>query len=326
MSESFTPSGPLNTAVLFLVFNRPDTTSMVFEAIRQARPPRLYVAADSARVGRVGEVELVAKVRKIATAVDWPCEVKTLFRDQNLGCKYAVSGAITWFFDHEERGIILEDDCLPHPDFFGFCQDLLKCYEVDMRISTITGNNFQNETKRGDASYYFSKYNHCWGWATWRRAWQNYQGDLQFWPEWRASETWKRQTPDRVERTYWERIFERVHGGRIDSWAYPWTACVWHQGGLTATPNVNLVSNIGFGKDATHTTSTKSKHSEVPTTALGKITHPECVKIDFEADRWIFDFHFDGKKLRFPHFLILFPRRVAGFSYRKLMQLLGVSS
>jgi hypothetical protein len=325
MNENFTPPGPLNTAVLFLVFNRPDTTSRVFEAIRQAKPPRLYVAADGARAGRIGEAELVAQVREIATAVDWPCEVKTLFRDQNLGCKYAVSGAITWFFDHEEWGIILEDDCLPHPDFFGFCQDLLKRYEVDDRISAITGNNFQNEKKHGNASYYFSKYVHIWGWATWRRVWRHYQVDLEFWPDWRASVDWADKNKDKVERQYWEKMFDRTYAGRIDTWDYQWTACVWKMGGLTATPKVNLVSNIGFGKDATHTTSTKSDHSELPTKALGNITHPECVKIDFGADRWIFDFHYDGRKRRFPGFLIFFPRRVAVSACRKLLRFLGRS-
>lgn len=318
MTESFNPPAPLQTAVLFLVFNRPDTTAQVFEAIRKAQPPRLYVAADGPRANREGEAEKVAKVREIATAVDWPCEVKTLFREQNLGCKYAVSGAITWFFEHEEQGIILEDDCLPHPDFFHFCNTLLERYAKDEQVSVITGNNFQNGHKRGAASYYFSKYNHCWGWATWRRAWQYYQGDLPFWPEWSQSAAWREKTPDAVERRYWSQIFERVRAGQIDSWAYPWTASLWHHGGLTATPNVNLVSNIGFGPDSTHTASADSPLAAMATGTIGELKHPAFVEQDVEADRYVFDHSFGGKSQRFPGCLLYLPRRVIGGLYRRL--------
>ena len=320
MTSTFTPPAPLQTAVLFLVFNRPDTTAQVFEAIRKAQPPRLYVAADGPREGRDGEAERVARVREIATAVDWPCELKTLFRKKNLGCKYAVSGAITWFFEHEEQGIILEDDCLPHPDFFYFCDTLLEHYANDERVSVITGNNFQDGRKRGEASYYFSKYNHCWGWATWRRAWQYYQGDLPFWPEWSQSADWREKTPDRVERRYWSRIFERVRAGQIDSWAYPWTASLWHDGGLTATPNVNLVSNIGFGPDSTHTAAADSPLAAMATSALGELRHPETVVQNTDADRYVFDYCFGGRSQRFPWVLLHLPRRIIGVLYRRLQR------
>ena len=172
----------LKTAVLFLLFNRPDTTTHVFEKIRQIKPQRLYVASDGPRESYDGEIEKVIKAREIASKVDWPCELKTLFRDKNLGCKKGVSSAITWFFEHEEQGIILEDDCIPNLDFFNFCENLLIRYSRDKRIFTITGSNFQNGKWRGDASYYFSKKFHCWGWATWKRAWKLYQGDILFWP------------------------------------------------------------------------------------------------------------------------------------------------
>ena len=312
-----TTLAPLQTAVLFLVFNRPDTTAKVFEAIRKAKPPRLYLAADGPRMSRVGEAEKVARVREIATAVDWPCEVRTLFREENLGCKSAVSGAISWFFEYEEQGIVLEDDCLPNPEFFTFCEKLLERYSMDDRVSVITGNNFQDSHQRGDASYYFSKYNHCWGWATWRRAWQNYQGDLPFWHDWSRSGDWFKHTPDPVEGRYWAQIFERVGAGQTDSWAYPWTASVWHHGGLTATPNVNLVSNIGFGPDSTHTASVNSPLANMPTLSLGELTHPLVVVQDVVADRYAFDHAFGGRHLRFPLSLLRLPRRVAGFAYRR---------
>ena len=317
-TRKFTPTGSLNSAVLFLVFTRPDTTRRVFEVIRQAKPPRLYVAADGPRPNRPGEAERCAEVRRIATSVDWSCEVKTLFREANLGCKMAVSGGINWFFEHEVEGVILEDDCLPHPDFFSFCDELLEHYADDECVAVITGNNFQGGQKRGNASYYFSKFNHCWGWATWRRSWQHYQGDIPFWPEWRSSDAWYRLVPDNIERRYWNRIFERVRANQIDSWAYPWTASVWFKGGLTATPNVNLVSNIGFGPDSTHTVSADSLLAGMATDTLGNIAHPRLVLQDFAADQHVFDHVFGGRLERFPYVLYSFPRRLAGKLFRMI--------
>jgi hypothetical protein len=285
----------MQTAVLFLVFNRPDTTTQVFEAIRKAKPPRLYVAGDGARMNLDGEIEKVNQVRKIATNVDWPCELKTLFREVNLGCKTAVSSAITWFFEHEEQGIILEDDCLPHLDFFNFCETLLERYANNNRVWVITGNNFQNGVKRGDASYYFSRYNHVWGWASWRRAWQQADMEIKFWPKWKKSKEWENFWLKDEVREYWMKIFDTFYSGKIDTWDYPWTACVWYYGGLTATPNVNLVSNIGFGKLATHTTNSKSPFSRMVTRPLNPIYHPKAVIKNNEADFYIFAQNYNKK-------------------------------
>lgn len=317
-SDSFVSQGPLNTAVLFLVFNRPEVTAQVFDAIRQARPPRLYVAADGPRAGREGEAKRCAQVRRIATAVDWPCEVKTLFREKNLGCKRAVSGGINWFFEHEEQGIILEDDCLPNQDFFYFCQELLNRYASDERVWVITGDNFQNGIKRGDASYYFSRYNHVWGWASWRRAWAKADMEIRFWPEWKVSQNWKYFWPNSVTRRYWQKIFDQMHRGLIDTWDYPWTASVWYHGGLTATPNVNLVTNIGFGVEATHTQSADSPLAGMATCALGPIRHPEIIIQEPEADRYVFEHTFGGRDLRFPRNAFRFPSRLVGWMYRNL--------
>ena len=309
---------PLKTAVLFLIFNRPDTTRQVFEAIRQAKPPRLYVAADGPREGKLGEVERVEEVRTIATAVDWPCEVKTLFRDKNLGCKEGVSSAITWFFEQEEQGIIIEDDCLPHLDFFSFCESLLVRYARDDKVSVITGNNFQDGKWHGDSSYYFSKFTHCWGWATWRRSWKYYQGEIYFWPFWKKSNDWLKYISCKIERKYWKNIFDKVYLNQIDSWAYPWIASVWYNNGLTATPNVNLVSNIGFGSNSTHTKDKNSKLANIPTKELGTLKYPKIIQLNLEADRYTFDNHFDGKYLRCPYILIYFPIRVMRYFYRKI--------
>ena len=311
MSELLSQKESLNTAVLFMVFNRPETTRQVFDAIRHAKPPRLYVSADGPRKNREGETERVKLTRQIATSVDWPCEVKTLFRDENLGCKLAVSSAISWFFESEEQGIILEDDCLPHPDFFTFCENLLNRYASDERVWVVTGNNFQNGQPRGDSSYYFSRYNHVWGWASWRRAWEKSDMGIQFWPEWKKKSSWKKWLPDLIERKYWEKIFNRMYRNEIDTWDYPWTASVWFHAGLTATPNVNLVSNIGFGPDATHTFSTTSPQAAMSTNNLQSIKHPNKIVQNVSADCYAFYHVFVGRYVRFCFYTVLrFPQRI----------------
>lgn len=274
--------------VLFIVFNRPDTTRRVFESIREARPAKLYIAADGPRATRDGETGLCNLVRSIALQVDWPCDLKTLYRDENLGCKKAVSQALTWFFRHESEGIVLEDDCLPNADFYGFCGEMLEHYRDDDRIWMITGDNFQNGHWRGNSSYYFSKYPHIWGWATWRRCWSRYDGDISFWRDWKNSPQWKSLFHSRAEECYWKRMFGRSHRSKVNSWAYPWMASIWHAGGLTVTPNKNLVTNIGFGHDATHTFESDSEMS-IPSESLGEISYMRAVSLCEEADIYVFD-------------------------------------
>ncbi|WNC52875.1 MULTISPECIES: glycosyltransferase family 2 protein [unclassified Thermosynechococcus] len=302
----------LGKGVLFLIFNRPHTTQRVFEAIRQVRPPRLYVAADGPRADREGEAEKVAEVRRIATQVDWPCEVKTLFREKNLGCKVAVSSAITWFFEHEEKGIILEDDCLPHPDFFRFCDELLDYYVNDSNVWAITGNNFQKRMIQSQSSYYFSKYCHIWGWATWRRSWEKYQVDIPFWPLWKSSVEWQMMFDDSVERRYWQKIFDLTYQGKIDTWDYQWLACQWYYApqSFTATPIVNLVSNIGYGSDATHTHSPNHPLANLPVFSLEEILHPVDISVNKEADQHDFKERYGGKYLYVPRNLTYLIRRI----------------
>jgi hypothetical protein len=308
--ESIIFNGPLTTAVLFLVFNRPEVTKTVFQAIRTAQPQKLYVAADGPRVERKGEATQCEITRRIATAVDWPCQVKTLFRPTNLGCKKAVSEGISWFFKHEERGIILEDDCLPAQSFFFFCEELLDRYATERRVWAITGDNFQDGIKRGDASYYFSRYNHVWGWASWRRAWEVADMDINFWPKWKTSKAWRDFWPSYLVRRYWEKIFDQMYRKEIDTWDYPWTASTWLHGGLTVTPNVNLVSNIGFGKDSTHTSFANSPLANLPRTEITKISHPNSIDWNKEADEYVFNYAFNGRDKRFPRICYIYFNRV----------------
>lgn len=280
--------------IAYIVFNRPRHTKETFAAIRAQKPAKLFIIADGPRFEHPTDEQRCREVRKIISNIDWPCDVHRNFAEQNMGCKKRVSSGLDWVFEQVESAIVLEDDCVPHPDFFSYCANLLERYAADERVWVITGNNFQGGRKRGDASYYFSKFNHCWGWATWRRAWSQYKVDIPFWQTWKLSTDWTNKTPDLVERKVFGDLFDRVSRGEIDTWDYQWTACVWYHGGLTATPNVNLVTNIGFGPDATHTMADNDQNG-LPARPLGLITHPTRIQQDKQADRLIFDQNFGGK-------------------------------
>ena len=286
VQTQFTAPHPLKTAVLFLVFNRLDTTKDVFQAIRQAKPPRLYIAGDGARADNDSDGRNVKAVRDyIMQNIDWGCEVKTLFRDSNLGCKYAVSGAITWFFENEENGIVLEDDCLPSQSFFWFCEELLESYKNDMRVWHISGNNFQENIQRGDASYYFSQYNHIWGWASWANRWSMYDVEMKSFELFDSQKKIYSVFGAKDIQNYWLSIFRKVYLGQIDTWDYQWTYTVLANSGLSILPNKNLISNIGFGMDATHTKDLDSQHSKIPKTDLTvPVRHPVFVMQDVDAD------------------------------------------
>lgn len=284
MKDKFVPSSPLTTPVLFLIFNRPDTTQKVFNAIKQAKPKQLFAAADGPREDKEGEKEKCEQARKIIEQVDWDCEVKTLFRDKNVGCKIAVSSAIDWFFENVKEGIILEDDCLPSQSFFWFCQELLEHYRDDARIMTISGDNFQFDRKRGDGSYYFSKYPHIWGWATWRRAWNHYGVNMKNFEEFKEEAQINNVFNIKQQQKYWTKIFQIVYEGKIDSWGYQWAYSCFINNGLCVMPNVNLVSNIGFGKEASHTKDQNSILSNMKIKNIQKIIHPNFVLADQEAD------------------------------------------
>jgi len=290
--STFIPPHPLNTAVLFLVFNRLDTAKQVFEAIRTAKPPRLYIAADGARGSREGEAEKVKAIRDyVLSNIDWKCEVKTLFRDQNLGCKYAVSSAIDWFFENEEMGIILEDDCLPSQSFFWFCEELLERYKDDMRVWHISGDNFQNGIKRGDGDYYYSKYNHVWGWASWSSRWKLYDVELDSIIDTKFLE---KTFENKKTLKQWTKTFQTMKGKGVDTWDYQWTFSMWHNDGLAILPNVNMISNVGFGVDATHTTG-NSEFSKLLAHELVLINHPLNIEKNFEADELTAKIMFEKK-------------------------------
>lgn len=249
MTATDMPKPTLTTPVLFLIFNRPDTTAIVFEAIRAARPPRLYVAADGARANRPAEAIKCRETRAIIEKVDWPCEVHTLFREENLGCKRAVSGAIRWFFDNEPEGIVLEDDCLPTTSFFRFCEEMLERYRDDQRIGQIAGTCFfeQQSFPNPTESYVFSRHGSIWGWASWRRAWNNYNVDLPDWQKMTEPRWLNSACPDRTERSAAIRTGTRLLRGDIDTWDYQWTYTKLYYSLLSIVPTRNMILNIGWG-------------------------------------------------------------------------------
>ena len=241
-------------AVLMLVFNRPDVTEQVFQAVRNARPPRLYVAADGPRPGQPQEEETTARVREVFKHVDWPCEVHTRFLTENLGCRNAVSSAIDWFFSKEEQGIVLEDDVLPSPAFFSYCDTMLERYKHDERVFSVVGNNLVEPWYQHPESYFFSKVFFVWGWASWRRAWQHYDVNMSAWPNTRLQVNALPYTPNqKLHHAYWDLVFDLAFKNQISTWDHQWTFAHWENNAVCVTPANNLVRNIGFGADATHT-------------------------------------------------------------------------
>lgn len=272
----------MKSAVLFLVFNRPDTTREVLSRIAAAKPPRLYIAADGPRKDSPGEEQRCCETREIATKINWPCEVKTLFRDKNLGCGRAVSEAIDWFFEHEDEGIILEDDTVPELSFFEFCEELLDYYREDNRVWHIGGYVYKG-LEGGPYSYNFTRFTHVWGWATWKRAWRHYDYSLQKFKEYRselndldffyAPELYQ----DRVK------LYERILSGDLDTWDYQWNFTVRINNGMAIRPRLNLINNIGFNKTATHTR-TAGFGPSAPSEIDLPLEHPRMVAYNKSRD------------------------------------------
>lgn len=277
----------LKTPVAFLIFNRPDLTSIVFEAIAQTKPKKLLVVADGPRFPE--DAEKCRQARAVIERVDWDCEVLTNFSEINLGCKYRVSSGLDWIFSQVEEAIILEDDCLPAESFFYFCQTLLDHYRDDERIMHISGNNFQFGQSRTEYSYYFSTYPHIWGWASWRRAWKHYDVHIKTWSEYKGLDVLSYICENPCEQQYWIDIFDRVFNGAIDTWDYQWVYACWSQNALAILPDSNLVSNIGFGVDETHTSNSENPLSKLPLTDIWEIKHPPLIVRHREADNYTFN-------------------------------------
>jgi hypothetical protein len=284
------------TPVVFLIFRRADLTAQVFEAIRQAQPTKLLIVADGPR--DEAEALLCAETRAIVEQVDWDCEVLRNYAEVNLGCRKRVATGLDWAFEQVEEAIILEDDCLPHPSFFNYCHQLLDYYRADQRVWSISGNNFQNGQQRGDGSYYFSNYYHVWGWASWRRSWQQYDYHFSKWPDFRDGHYLAGILDSELEIEYWQGIFDRMYAlGEPNTWDYAVMFSLWLNRGLSVLPNINLISNIGHRSDATHTTG-DSQYAHMAVGEIGEIKHPTFVTRDRAADMYTFDHVYGGLEIQ----------------------------
>jgi len=289
--NAFVPPGPLRTPVLLVIFNRPKTTQLVFEAIRQAKPTRLYIAADGPRKNVESDIKNCAETRKIVEQVDWDCKVEILFRNENLNCGVGPSSAFTWFFEHEEEGIILEDDCLPSQSFFWFCQELLEYYRNDSRVMHIGGNNFLNGWRKDkDYSYYFSRSGYIWGWATWRRAWEKFDFNIKNYTKAKQADFFQYYFLNPIEKIYRLRKFNKTMASKtVDWWDYQWDFARYSNSGLAIVPNTNLVKNIGFGDLATHTTNVNSQSSSMEANDIQfPLDHPPFLIRDVVSDKRYF--------------------------------------
>jgi hypothetical protein len=305
------------TPILFLIFNRPEISKKTFNVIRIIKPKYLFIAADGPREGIIEDISKCEKTRKnVLKEIDWECEVSTLFRSENKGCGKGPAEAITWFFNNVAEGIILEDDCLPHLDFFPYCQQLLQKYR-NSKVSFIGGTNFQDDIKRGDGSYYFSAGHHAtWGWASWRSKWIRFDYYLENIDNNLMTKTIKFYFNNIVQRNYWISIFQEVRKNRYfeSCWDYQFYFSCWLNRELAIVPNSNLISNCGFNEQATHTFSIDSKFAENAVFSILPLIHPSKISQNKSADTYL------HRKFIEPHLygfygLIRFP-----FTLNKLMK------
>lgn len=307
----------VKSPILVRFFNRPDELKKLMNVIKKARPKTLYLFSDGPKNEK--DKKLVEKSRLIACDINWKCKVKKKFLKKNLGAPKAGYLSINWFFSSIKQGIVLEDDNIPNVSFFKFCDELLKLYKNDERIGFINGNNFQNGKWRGDASYYFSKYSHSWGWAAWQKSFSDWKLiPKKKWSKTESLNSYDHFYDNKIEKKYWKKIFNNLISGEKVHWDYSLLLYFWKKKLLTVTPNVNLVSNIGFGKNASNTTNKNSKLSNMITKEIGVLKHPKIVKRHLEADIYTFDNLFDGKYMRFPLNLIVFLYRIVKYTLNKI--------
>lgn len=280
----------LNTPVLFLIFNRPDLTEKVFMKLRQVQPRMFYIAADGPRGNKQNDKDACEQTRSfVLKNIDWPCQVFTLFREENLGCKMAVSSAITWFFEHVEEGIILEDDCLPDQSFFYYCEELLIRYRNDSRINFISGTCLPNSSNHiQDVSYYFSKFSVIWGWATWKRVWSQYDVEIREWPK-LSTTNWLLNAfyGNEYFANGFRGMFNSIHNG-FDTWDFQLFFLNLRINSLNIHPVKNLISNVGFDSRGTHTMHSTS-YAAMSVSDIDNIIHPESFAFDVQADTIIFE-------------------------------------
>ena len=301
--------------LLIIGFNRPDHLRVLIDRLRVIAPRNIYVAIDGPRPDRAGESVQVEQCRDLVKEIDWDANVRTLFQEANLGCGLGVSTAISWFFDHESRGIILEDDIIPDPSFFPFCIELLDRYESDERVFAISGCNFVplEGITRPDDAYRFSQVPHIWGWATWRRSWSQHRLDISDWRSRLPLRTlFRRVHGSAPALAYWASFFSVLGRKEVDTWDGQLVLASMISGQLTATSNQNLIENIGFDELATHTF--EDRQELQPVVPMVTPTVPAPVVVDARADDWTRRHHFHATVLGMVHQGSLYVKRRLGRS------------
>ncbi|MCG9879923.1 MAG: glycosyltransferase family 2 protein [Bacteroidia bacterium] len=276
--------------IVLIVYNRLKQTQIVVSRILESNPSQVFLIADAPKKDKDDDHAKCQAVLEFLERTNWNCQVFKNYAQTNLGCKKRISTGLDWVLSQVESAIILEDDCLPDRSFFPFCEELLEKYRDDQRIFAISGDNFQDGKQRTDYSYYYSLYSHCWGWATWRRAWQHYDVEMKLWEAIRNGDWLDDVLQNKAAVKYWKHKFQQTYTGKFDTWDYQWTLSCWAQSGLTILPNRNLVSNIGFDcASSTHTKSKNSPLANMPTETMQfPLKHPPFIIRDRQADDYTY--------------------------------------
>ena len=287
-----------NISVLVLGYNRPNHIKKLLNSLRKIKPKKIYISLDGPKKD-LRDKKLSQLVKNEVENINWRCSIKKKYNIKNLGCRDSVRKGIDWFFKYNKFGIILEDDCLPNISFFQFCNKINKIYKNNKKIFSISGSNFYNKKVKYD--YFYSKYNHCWGWASWKRAWKKYDNKLLNWDKLKNSKQWKLLHKNRIERRYWEKIINKVKKEKIDSWAYVWTYSMWLYKGIAIIPKKNLIKNIGFDIYATNSIKEETKHLKSHSLNFKtQLKKPKKFIPLIQNDDYVFNNHFQGKNYLWP--------------------------
>lgn len=274
-------------ALLVMTFNRHSTLAQLLAILKQYPPSRLYIVQDGPRANNAADHANCWQVRQMVEALEMPCSIKLKLNPTNLGPMHAQKAALDWFFEQEEEGIVLEDDCIPDPSFFRFSAELLAKYRHDSRVMWISGDNFERGIRTVKESYYFSRFPHCWGWASWRRVWQGYDLLITAWPQAKEDGLLSRVFQHQEEREYWTNIFDKSFAGKIRSWDYRMTFHIWKSNGLCILPVTNLIRNIGFQELATNCSNDPHGVADLPTYPINfPLLHPVTQEFNDLADEF----------------------------------------
>jgi hypothetical protein len=281
---------PLTTPVAIIAFNRPVHVRAVLKAISEVRPAKIFAIVDGHRPDRPGEAARCLEVQRAFDEIEWPCEVHRHFAPFNLGCKMRVTTGLDWLFGQVDEAIILEDDCLPDASFFLFAEELLAMYRNDPRIGMIAGSNLGGLPSKDGSGYFFSNVAQCWGWATWARAWRTFDVSMSKWPQFRDEGRIADVFHDHYKVKYWRGLLDSTYYNKINTWDYIWVLTLWLAGQLTIIPSSNMIANIGFGDESTHTSRSSHPAARIPVQSVTfPMRHPNCFLVDHSAEKRIHD-------------------------------------